>query len=899
MFSDLRYRLRALFKRSALEQELDDELRFHVERETEKYVREGLSRADAERRAHLAFGGMDRIKDDTRDARGVARVESIGQDLRYAWRGLRAKPGFTAAVVVALGLGVGANTMMFGIVDRLLFRPPPYLADADRVHRVYMRYIWNGDENIERSMSYLRYTELASLASSFDRVAAFARRELAIGTGVESREMTVAPVSAAYFDFFDAPPAIGRYFTRAEDTTPAGANVAVLGYGLWQSRFAGRNDALGQTIKIGSQVFTIIGVAPEGFVGVEEGRAPAAFIPITTYASSRGTGYYRNHNWGWMEMLVRRKPGLSTSAANGDLSAAYARSWNLEAMPAGKRLFLPADSAHARVEVASIHLGRGPDAGPDARIVTWVMGVAAIVLLVACANVANLLLARAVRRRREIALRLALGVTRGRLLQQLLTESLLLASFGGIAGLAAAQWGGNAVRALFLRAEDAGAVVTDARTLLFAGGITVLVAVLTGLAPALHTIRGSVADSLKGGQREGQHRSRLRTGLLLFQGALSVVLLVGAGLFVRSLSNVRSMRLGYDVDPTVVVSANLRGTQLNDAQRNALADQIAASALTVPGVQAASATVSVPFWSFEGRGAPFALDGVDSTAKLGSFILQTGSPDYFAASGTRIVRGRGFTRDDRATGLPIVVVSESMAAALWPGKDAIGQRMRVDSDTMPFLTVVGIAEDLRGRRLVGNREFWYYVPLEQYKRLFGSVYPQLIVRVNGRAEDFVEPLRRRLQQDMPGDAYVGGMPLRRLVAPQQRSWQFGATMFAAFGALALLLAAIGLYSVIAYAVAQRTHELGVRIALGASVRQVVGMIVGQGVTITAIGIAIGSAIALWASRWVEPLLFAQRARDPLVFGSVALILLLVAIAATVRPAFRATRVDPTVALRSD
>ncbi len=900
MFSDLRYRLRSLFRRNEVERELDDELRFHIERKADKYERAGLSRAEAERRARISFGGMDRIKDDASDVRGVAMIEAIAQDLRYAWRGLRAKPGFTSAVVLTLGLGVGANTVMFGVVDRLLFRPPAYLTDAERVHRVYLRYAWNGGENIERHFSYLRYSELSHLTSSFDLVAAFADRELAIGTGDDARESLVASVSAAYFDFFDARPALGRFFTRGEDTTPAGAPVAVLGYGLWQTRYGGRGDVLGQSVHIGSQLYSVIGVAPEGFVGMADGAAPAAFIPITTFASARGTGYYTNHNWSWLEILARRKPGVTESAATGDLSAAYARSWNSEAGSGGRRRWAPADSSRARGELGSVHVERGPQAGPDSRVVTWVMGVAVIVLLVACANVANLLLARAVRRRREIALRLALGVTRARLLQQLLTESVLLAVLGGLAGLGVAQWGGTAVRTLFLRTEDAGAVVNDTRTLLFAGILTLSVALLTGLAPAVHAIHGSVAGSLKAGARQGgYHRSRLRTGLLLFQGALSVVLLVGAGLFVRSLSNVRAMRLGYDVEPIVMLAANLRGTKLSAAEQNALSDRLVATALTVPGVQKASIAISVPFWSFEGRGAPYAPDGVDSTQKLGGFTLQAGSTSYFATLGTRILRGRDFTADDHARAQPVVIVSDGMAKALWPGKDAIGQRMRIDSDTMPFLTVVGVAENLHGTRLTGGIEHWYYLPIEQYKARFGIAYPQLFIRVNGRAEDFLEPLRRRLQREMPGDAYVGAMPLQQLVAPQRRSWEFGATMFVAFGALALVLVAIGLYSVIAYAVAQRTHELGVRIALGASVGTVLRMIVAQGVGIAVVGVAIGTVIALWAGRWVEPLLFAQKARDPMVFGVVATLLLVVAAAAALRPAVRATRVDPTVALRSD
>ena len=896
MLSDLRFRLRALFNRDAMERDLDEELRFHIDRETEKYVREGLSRADAERRARVAFGGVDRIKDDARQARGISMIDTFSQDLRYAWRGLRSKPGFTIAVVLTLGLGIGANTAMFGIVDRLLFRPPAYLAAPDRVHRVYVDYVWDGTERTERTLEYTRYVDLTEWTTSFDRTAAVAYRSLAVGTGEDARELPVASASATFFELFNARPALGRFFTADEDRVPAGTPVVVLGYGFWKSRYGGRADVLGKSLYVGNAIHTIIGVAPAGFVGITDEQAPVAFVPITAFAGSRNDRYYQTYNWSWLEMFARRKPSVSLEAANADLGAAYRRSWErqrtMERLPT-------ATAVHAHALAGPVQLERGPEAGPDSRIVAWVMGVAMVVLLVACANVANLLLGRAVSRRREIALRLALGITRRRLLQQLFTESLLLAALGGLAGLATAQWGGRALRALFLRAEDVGVVVSDGRTLAFAGAVTLGVALLTGLAPAFHALRGDVADSLKAGAREGTYRrSRMRTGLLLFQGAFSVVLLVGAGLFVRSLSNVRAMRLGYDVEPIVYIEGNTRGMEFTNAQMNALTQRIVEVAAATPGVTSATLTISVPFWSNEGRGAPF-VPGVDSVRKLGRFMLQAGSPAYFETVGTRIVRGRGFTPSDRDGAAPIVVVSDAMAKALWPGKDAIGQVMRIGSDTNPFMTVVGVAEDVRGRQLRGDREFWYYLPIEQYMARFGAAYPTAFVRVAGRAEDYAEVLRRRLQREMPGASYVKAMPLRTFVAPRQRSWEFGATMFVAFGALALVLAAIGLYSVVAYAVAQRTHELGIRIALGASIGDVIRMIVVQGVAFALAGIVLGGVIAFWAGKWVEPLLFSQKARDPIVFAGVALVLLVVAVAATLRPALRATRVDPTVALRSE
>jgi putative ABC transport system permease protein len=900
MFADLRYRLRSLFQRSVVERDLDDEVRFHIERETEELVRNGLSREEADRRARLAFGGVERVKEDARDARGIGVLDVIGQDLRYAWRGVRARPGFTTAVAVTLGLGIGANTAMFGIVDRLLFRPPPYLTSADRVHRIFIRYLWNGQERTEGQYPYARYVDLATATRSFDRFAAFATRRAAVGTAEVAHEMEIATVSASFFGFFDARPVLGRFFGADEDRAPEGARVAVLAHAYWQSQYGGRADAMGQSLHVGPGVFTIVGVAPEDFVGVTEGPRPSVFIPITAFASMRSKSYHQEYNWTWFDILARRKPGVAVDQAQAEMTDAFRVSWENERAQSGRASWPNADSSRARAIVSSLHVARGPDASEDSRVVTWVLGVTFIVLLVACANVANLMLARAVSRRREIAVRLALGVTRRRLLQQLLTESALMAGIGAVVGLAVAQWGGKTLRALFLQ-DRGGSVFDDYRTMAFAAAVTLAVALLTGLAPAFHALRGDVAGALKAGTREGTYRrSRLRTGLLLFQGALSVVLLVGAGLFVRSLVNVRSMPMGYDLDPIVFLEVNTRGQPMPPAQSIPLMGRLIEALSATPGVRSAAPVASVPFYSSEGRGMPFVPGG--DTARMRRampYLLQSASGSFFRTMGTRILRGRGITDADRATTLPVVVVNEAMAETLWPGEDPIGKRMRIGNDSMPFLTVVGVAENTHARRLRGAAENWYYLPLDLYLARYGEPNPYVFVRVEGRATDFTEMLRRRAQEIVPGTAYVTTRPMASFVSPQQRSWEFGATMFVAFGALALVLAAIGLYSVIAYAVAQRTHELGVRIALGASIGDVRRMIVGQGLAFAVAGVLLGSLIALWAGKWVEPLLFAQKARDPLVFAVVTAVLLVVAVVATLRPAMRATRVDPTVALRSD
>jgi predicted permease len=454
---------------------------------------------------------------------------------------------------------------------------------------------------------------------------------------------------------------------------------------------------IGETMQVGPTVYTIIGVSAPRFVGLWADKPPAAFIPMTSYAAASGvvrlqTNWWTTYSWGWMSTIVRRKPGVSIETANADVTNAFLRSF--EAQRSEQPRTPPAGVMRPRGIVGSILAERGPDASNVAKVATWVGGVSVIVLLIACANVANLLLARALRRRREVALRLALGVSRARLLSQLLTESMVLAVLGGAAGILIAHWGGAALRAGLLEASEAAAGFRDPRTVLFAAGAALLVGLLTGLAPVLQARRADLTGDLKAGTREGTYtRSRTRTALLILQGTLSVLLLVGAGLFVRSLRNVEGMRLGYDVDPVLVVDLNMRGVELDSARDVALRDRLMEAAKSIPGVETASRQITVPFWSTWSMG--LYVEGIDTVSRLGQFDLNAVTPEYFQTLGTRILRGRGITRDD-AQGAPLaMVVSEAMGKVLWPGKDPIGQCIRVVADTLPCTYVVGVAENIK------------------------------------------------------------------------------------------------------------------------------------------------------------------------------------------------------------
>ena len=888
------------FRRGALDRELAEELRFHRERLERDALASGSDVATARSSAGRRLGNLTRIAEEAREHWSIPVLDQLQQDVRYAFRGLRRSRAFTATVVTTLALGIGANAVMFNVVDQLMLRPYPFLRDAGDVHRVYLRTAgWNRD-NAYAVFPYTRYLDLRRWTSSFSHHAAFVTATHGVGTGEAAKERTVSGVSASFFDFFDARPVRGRFFGSAEDSLPAGTNVAVLGFEYWRAELGGR-ELLGESIQVGNAPYTIIGVAPQGFVGVTEGSPPAVFVPITAYAANEGGGgranYFLNYDWDWAQMIVRRRPGVTHDEATSDLGQAFVQSWH--ASRAVHPLYRPAEQAGLGVVAGPLKTTAGPDMGLEARTLLWVMGVAGIVLLIACANVANLFLARALRRRREVALRLALGVSRGRLAAQAFTESLILALLGCSVGLAIAQWGGTALRGLFITSLSRFDVLTDWRTLAVAVAAATAAAIATGMAPVLLAGREDLNATLKsGGRGTTVQRSRARTTLLVAQGALSVTLLIGAGLFVRSLGNVRDLHLGYDVDPVLLVRWERRGTPMDSTTRASVRQRLLETALARPDVERGAWVSNVPF----GSGTTvltLAVPGIDSVRRLGRFTYQVVSPDYFATVDTRLVRGRSFDHRDGANAPPAVVVSEAIAAALWPGADPLGRCMKFGwrtprADTMPCHTVIGVVENAV-HDPVTDLPLRYYLSDTQLD--IGST--SLLLRLRRDPALVAEDVRRELQAVMPGQSHVAVEPARDMVNAKRRSWQIGATMFVGFGVLALVVAAVGVYGVIAYDVTQRRHELGVRVALGARTGDVIGLVIGNGTRVALAGVALGIGVALLAAPWIEPLLFRQAARDPVTYGLVASTMLLVALVACAVPAIRAARADPTTALRAD
>ncbi len=874
--------------------DLIDELSFHREMVERDLVRSGQTPDAAKTQARRNMGNETRMREASRAVWLWPALEALWQDATYTLRDLRHNPTFTLGITLTLALGIGANAAMFSLVDRLLFRPPALMIDPETVHQVYLYRTSQGVEN-ETGGQFVRNADIARYSTAFSQTATYVLRQLAVGTGEATRVRNIAVVSASFFGFFDAPPVIGRYYTAAEDAPPTPAPVAVLSRTLWETQFGARRDIIGSTVAIDAVAYTIIGVAPDELVGLWPYQPPAAFIPVATYAASEGRSDWATtygHAFG-LSTIVRRKPDVSVAAATADLTNALRRSY--EAQYAGDGRTLNLKELRPRAVAGSILTERGPERSSVARAAVWLSGVTVIVLLIACANVANLMLARTIRRRREIAVRVALGVSRSRLFGQLLTEGIVLALIGGAGGLALAHWGSRLLRLTFLPASDYVPLLTDPRTLLFAAAIALGVGVLTGLAPLAHVRRGTLTADLKTGAREGTyHRTALRTALLLTQSALSVVLLVAAGLFVRSLNRVREVRLGFDADSVMLVELQMRDVKVDSAAMLALRLRLLEATKEVPGVSHATLRESVPFAGMSSW--PIFVGGIDSVEAFGEFDFNTVSSDYFATMGTRIVRGRGFENTDRENTRRVAVVGESMAAVLWPGKDAVGQCFRFAADTSPCTYVVGVAEDIHSQSIdTEPKLFYYYLPAAQWRPHDGGLF----VRARGDVRQVMEPLRRRLQADMPGSSFVTVTALNEIVDVHRRSWILGARVFTVFGVLALVLAAVGLYSVIAYNVAQRRHELGVRLALGAGKAGIVQLVVTESVRFALFGLALGCGVSLAGSRWIAPLLFKESPRDPAVFAIVTLVLLFVAIAASWIPAFRAAGLDPKMALQSD
>jgi predicted permease len=718
---------------------------------------------------------------------------------------------------------------------------------------------------------------------------------LTVGRGSDAIRAKVAKASASLFTLLGVSPELGRFYTRQEDA-PGATPTVVLAYEFWERRYALDPDVLGRVLEIGPGSYTVIGVAPAGFTGAEL-RPVDLWLPLeTAYALSEGHSRWSEHrSWWWLYTVARLADGATDEATTAQATATHR---------AGREELIAEERYDAEAEIlaAPIIAARGPRPSDEASVAQWLAVVSLIVLLIACLNVANLLLARGIRTRREVAVRLALGVSRARLLAQLLTESVVLAGLGALAALLLATLSAGALHDFLLPNVAFNDGRLGARLLLFTTVATVGAGVLAGLIPALQMSCPDLASALRsGGRGLGGGRSRTRSLLLVGQTALSVVLLVGAGLFVQSFSRAQHLDLGFDANQVAVVQLEWNET-LPMEERQVIYEEALDRVRRLPSVSAAGLSYTVPFWSSIGMGQP-RVPGRDSIPRHrsgGPYVNKVG-PGYFEAMGLAMVMGRGFDpSDDAASAPPVTVITESMAQAIWPAGSALGQCLIIgdedDPDT-PCSEVIGVVENHRREGLVEDDHFLYFVNMSH--PAFSGPPQAIMARLEDASTETMESLRGEAMGASSLVRFVYARSLASHIDPHLRSWRLGASMFTLFGLLALVVAGWGLYSVLAFDVVLRHHELGVRSALGAGSGRIVRLVLRQAMVLIALGVGLGLVTSRAAARYVEPLLFDVSGSDPLVYGVVAGALLAVAVLAGSIPAWRATRVDPREALRAD
>jgi predicted permease len=894
LLSECRHRLRAVLRRGELERELDDELALHLELEREKLMRAGLSPADATRAASLAFGGVDRIGEASRDARGVRWIDVASQDLRHAVRQLAANPGFTAIVVVTLALGVGANAALFTMLDHLLLRPPAVVQTPDELFRLYRHALPNErtDGWVTPGFPYPAVENIATALPPDARLATYGIGARSLGTGEDApRVMTVA-FGPRYFDLLGVAPVLGRRATAEESRIDGGSPVALISHAEWQSRFGADPDVIGRRVELAWEDYTIIGVLPPGFTGLDV-QAASYWIPLGGVASTFRDPLPSSWNYGGTHIIVRAPESQReriAAIASGVIGRGAPDWFGEMAVTAGplKAAFGPQDQA------------------PELAVATRLALVSAILLLIACANVANLGLARALRRRQEIAVRLALGISRARLVGMLLLETLLLATVAAAGAMLVAYWGGTALRRLLFPDFAWPGSPLDGRIALFALAVGLAAGLLAGLPPALRAGRFGVATALKGTAHDGGAwggtadgaRSRLRAGLVSAQAALCVVLLVAAGAFIRSLQAVASIDTGFDTNRLVLVGMSFSDREDHDAERRELMPQLADRLSGLPQVESVALANGQPIIVEHSFGALFAEDGSELPFERMPPAFHIVEPGFFDVMGIRLLGGRTFTDAERDPASPVIVVNDEMASRIWPGVNPLGRCLRMLRADAPCARVIGVVETANRDRLIETDR-----PMHFYRSLAQSTNPtprMAVVRARpGQVESVVTAARALVRQHLPAGAYPDVRPLASVFDRELRPWRLGATLFSVIGLLALAVAVIGTYSVVGYVASQRRHEIGVRMALGARAAHIARIVVSDAVAMVAVGLVAGIAAAFAFGSLIEALLYETSAREPGVIVTVAILLLLAAGLAALVPAWRATRVDPTEALRSE
>ncbi len=805
-------------------------------------------------------------------------MDAITQDLRFAFRNLRKNPAFTAIAALTLALGIGTNTTIFSVVEGILIKPFPF-ADPDRLVVLYETQLRRDIDNA--APSYQNVLDWQRRATAFEGMAVVTYRSAVLTDGEEPERLLGGVVSWNLFPLLGMHPALGRQF-REDDDRPGAEGVVLIGHDLWLRRYNGDPTVIGRVIPINTKPHTIVGVMPPGFRFPQNQDLWIPVAPVYHDVPRENRGF---------STFARLKPGVGIARADAEL-AGVARQLAAEYPAANERWEAAVRPLAAELIEDEVQL-----------IVLTMMGAVTFVLLIACANVANLLLARATARQREIAIRVALGAGRWRIVRQLLTESVVVALIGGVGGVLLAFWGAELIWKGIPPEDSPPYYITwsiDLATMLYTLAVSVLVGIIFGLAPALEATKGNLQESLKEGGRgsgAGAKRNRLRSGLVVAEVALSLILLVGASLFVRSFLNAMGASGGFDTGPLMTLRVFMPGDQYVGASPKARrVEDLVRRLEALPGVAAATASNTIPL-SGGGSGGPIAIEGKPLEPGTEPRIFWTGvTAHWLRTLAVPLTAGRDFTDREAAESSRVAIINQTMARRFWPDAEPLGRRFRFTTDTaIGWVTVIGVIPDIHNSDLDDqDRDPGAYLP---YPYL-ATPNTGLMIRVTGGSPAAVTAAARQaIRAADPGLPVfqVQTMELLRRLG----FWQYKlfGWMFSIFGAVALALAAVGVYGVLAYSVAQRTQEIGVRVALGARARDVLGLVVGHGVRLALLGVGLGLLGAFAVTRVLVSVLFEVSPSDPLSFTAVALFLVGVAIVASYVPARRATKVDPMVALR--
>jgi predicted permease len=873
------------FRRRRREEELDEEIRTHFRMAVEERVARGEPREEAERAVRREFGNDVRVREVTRTMWGGMWMDRLAQDVRYGLRSLRRDPGFALAAAVLLTVGIGANAIVFTLAKGVLFDDPPGVTAPDELVAV----TWTLESGSEQTWGYPDYEYVRDESSAFAGVMAY--QELmptAIASPQGASQADARVVSANFFDVLGTPMAQGRGFLAEEGRTPGSHPVVVLSHGFWQRYLGSDPTAVGASLSLNGRAFSVVGIAPREFRGVSPVEAPAdIYVPLMMMGTlSAGAEQWFERVEGeravWFRLVARLREGVPIEAAQANMEALYAgldddfRAW-WSSTGVGVTPF--------RLGVTADYRFPSSDGEELRRMLGFLAIVVAAVLLIACANVALLLLARAPGRRGEMGVRSALGAGRHRIVRQLLTEGVLLASIGGLGGFLVAYWGSAFVARLMPYAFAAD-FTPDGVVLLYAALITLAVTAIFGLAPAFQMSRSDIAGILRGETRTTA-RGRGRNVLVVAQVAVSLVLIAGAGLFVRSLVAARSVELGFEPHNRLVLSVGLHNHGYDEVTGRAFLDEVLQRVDALPGVDAAAVTARPPF---RGGWTSTALpEGVEGGTSV-TLAFNRAGPSYFEAMGIPIVAGRAIDASDTEAAPPVLVVNETTAERFWPGQETVGKTILWRDRTW---TIVGVAADAK----------YYTIGDQPYSQVYVSHHQDydgnatFVVRTSVPPTEVAGEVEAIIRDVDDGVAIYGVETLQDLVDGQVSTYRAMAVLVGTFGIIALLMAALGLYGVLAYLVGQSAREIGIRMALGAHAGEVAYAVVRRGAWMAVIGVVVGLGAAWASAGLLRQMLFGVEPQDPLTLAAVAAVLLAVTLLASWLPARRAARVDPVVALR--